>query len=224
MRKKSGIKRHELLSLRERNMNWYRRILAFIKRSFRSGEFWIMNGSAVGAGDEGDYNHEAHVIETVQQQIMDGEGDWEQWKKNLAQGIFKKKMKALKTPQEKQQLKEEYAYDIGEFVVEGLQEMGVSDEDYAFAEGKGDARKYGMQKFGWKRLQGDNVETWKLDSGDLREIANGLYDAYQDDVETETFNIYVYSTNKWFNEIPWEVISGEDVSKLMFYDSARVNV
>ena len=98
-----------------------------------------------------------------------------------------------------------------------LQEAGVSDEDYAIAEGFGDAREYGMKNWGWKRLEGHNVETWSLTRGDLSSIASGLWDAYNEEAEKASFNIYVYSAQKWYRDVPWAVLEAENPMALREY-------
>ncbi len=177
--------------------NWYQRL----KYAQLQGEWWIQGGQAMFAdGDVGDYNHEGMAIETAQQMIMDGEGDWQQWKRQVAGEHFREKIATL--PQQ-QQVVALQSYDEEENLMEVLRQKGVEDATYAVAEGMGDVRKWAMQHLGWKRLQGVNVETWTATPADLKDIANGLWDAYQDEAETGEYNIYVYAQDKWYSDIPY---------------------
>lgn len=189
-------------------MNWYRKfLLASIQ-----GEYWIQSGHVIGADTNiNDMGHEGEAIASAQYEIMDSEEDWEEWKANAAREEFDAEMQVASTPQQKQQIQNKWNADGGEeFLMQALRKRNVDNETYQMAEGMGDVRKYAMKKWGWKRLQGDNVETWGLTQSDLSEIANGIWDAYGDEAEMETFNIYCFTTNKWYNNIPFEVISSED--------------
>jgi hypothetical protein len=97
--------------------------------------------------------------------------------------------------------------------------MGITNEEYQIAEGMGDARDYGMKHLGWKRVKGDNIQTETLTREDLREIANGLWEAYDDKCEKETFNIEVNSTRQVYNEVPYYLISDGSPSTLQSYRS-----
>jgi hypothetical protein len=196
-------------------MNWYRKCIF----AYASGEFWIQNGTATGAdGDINDTNHEGEAIMSAQAEIMDGEGDWDEWKQSVAKEEYNLAMQSAQTPEEKQQIEQKWNADNGEeFLMEALRQRNVDNDLYLMAEGWGDVRKFAMKRWGWKRLASDNVETWTLTASDLRDIANGLWDAYGEEAESETFNIYCYATNKWYNEIPFEVISKENPTALNSY-------
>jgi hypothetical protein len=185
--------------------NWYQ----MLKLSQFRGEFWIQGGQAMGAdGEINDYNHEGMAIETAQQMIMDNEGDWEEWKQNAAKEKYQEALQQATTPQLQQQVQMKWNDDGGEeFLMEALREQGVENATYMVAEGMGDVRKWAMEHLGWKRLQGVNVETWNILPADLRDIADGVWDAYQDPAETGNFNIYVGSQDKWFYEVPFADIA-----------------
>lgn len=190
-------------------MNWYKRLkIAMIKLSVR-GEFWIMNGQAMGAdGDIGDYNHEGMAIESAQIEIMGEEGDWDEWKQNAAKEKFQEAMQLATTPEMQQQVQQKWNADNGdEFLMEELRERGVGNELYQIAEGFGDVRLLAIKLWGWKRLMGNNVETWTLTASDLQEIANGVWDAYQEEAETTQFNIEVKSNSTYYTNVPYDVIS-----------------
>jgi len=166
-----------------------------------SGEYWIDDsGNALFTDvDIGDYSHESYVIETVQMQYIEDADDWEEFKENIVQNHI-----------------EENPQDVNispdDILAILLKNMGMTDDEFLIAEGMGDARKFAMKYWGWKRLEGNNVETWTLTNSDLNTIATGLWDAFDEVVESETFNIYIYSNQKWFNDVPWAVIESANVA------------
>lgn len=203
-------------------MNWYK----LIKLAQLSGEFWIdESGNAIYAdGDVGDYNHEGYVIETVQHQIMDGEGDWDEFKMRLAQQAFQQEMQQAVTPEQKQMVQEKWDADEGyTFVEEALQRMQISPEALQIADGHGDAVLYALKFWGWKRIRTNQVDTWTITSQDMKILANGLWDAYQEEAEMSTFDIDVRSTRGWYNDVPFEVISSEDPGQLRIYTNVTTH-
>lgn len=180
------------------------------------GEFWIDDDgqSMYADGDIGDIGHEGHVIQMVQSQYADdqftqGEWvDWDEFKQSLAKEVFQEQYEeAAGNPQKQQNLKQEFEDDPEQFAIKGLRDNGMSDEEYAIAEGNGDAREFAMKNWGWKRLLHENVETWTLKSKDIQAIVSGLWDAYQEPAEKGRYNIYVYSMKKWFNDVPYDVLA-----------------
>ena len=195
-------------------MNWYKEL----KYALTTGEYWIMGGQVVGAdSDIGDYNHEGYAIESAQYQIMDGEGDWENWKWEAASEVFDSKMEEAITPEQKQQLQQQWNEDQDEFLMEALRERGVSAELYQMSEGHGDIRNLAMKLWGWKRLCNTDVQTWTIDDSDVNEIADGIYDAYSEDAETMSFTIEVMSTGQIFDDIPFTVLSERGLGGLAYY-------
>jgi len=122
-------------------------------------------------------------------------------------------------PEQQHSLQIQFDDNPEEFLFEELREKGISDEDYSIAEGFGDAREYAMKKWGWKRVEGNNIETWTLTPEDLQIISSGLWDAYDEEAETSTFNIYVYGTKKSYNNIPLDIIDKGKVHDIIGFDS-----
>lgn len=91
---------------------------------------------------------------------------------------------------------------------------GATSEEAEIGTGRGDARLYAMKEWGWKRLADMDVETATVSSKDLMTIASGLYSAHGDDCEKASFNIYVYSSRKWYNTVPYADISSGNVMSL----------
>lgn len=164
------------------------------------GEYWIdqYGGVQYADGNIGDYNHEGYVISQLQAEIADkynpkyNRGEYVDWEKMWAD-IMKKYQKKYPKIQNETELLD---------VI--LDDLGVSNEEYSVANGVGDARLYGMKNWGWKRVEGNNVETWNLTAKDMTVIADGIeeilshnYDEETPDSEIEIF-IHVYSVKKDF--------------------------
>lgn len=187
-------------------MNWYKLIKV-------ASEYWIADGQIMMAdGDEGMYNHESYVIEVVRHNIVDNSDfpefaqgewvDWEGWKERAIQE------KIAETQQEGNPNNFDLEDDsvIYDLI---LSEEGVTPEEKEIAEGNGDGRGYAIKKWGWKRVLQNNIETQTLTPVDMRYIANGMYEIFQDHVHTMTFNIYVFANSKWYNQVPFAVIEDE---------------
>lgn len=200
----------------------------------QQGEWWIQDGSAMFAdGDIGDYNHEAMVIETVRSNIAGYDEDWEGWKRQEALEILaakKQELEQLKLNTEDTSEIDEKLYEIWkmeqdidyyapEIISENLNELGITEEDWGIAEGHGDARLYGMQKYGWKRLESNHIETWTLTPRDMSSISSGLYDAYDENATRLKYYIHVLGAKKFYTDVPWEVINSENPMELREYDS-----
>jgi hypothetical protein len=185
------------------------------------GEWWIVDGQAIYAdGDVGDMNHEAYVIQSIQGMYADEEFnrgeyiDWDGFEKHLLEeGIA-----GLGDAE----------YDEDEIVYNALKELGMTDEEIKVARGQhGDAREYGLKNLGWKRIKGDNVQTQTLTSGDLSDIARGLWEISESsgmDNETEfTVDIEVYSNGTLFRDVPYSVIS-EKKPELLYQYRIRLDM
>lgn len=188
------------------------------------GEWWIIDGAAVFAdSDVGDRGHEGYVIDQIQRKYVYNEFDkgeyvdWRGFKKELAMEAFEEQYGKRPT----EQYCQKYADKMEDLYLNKLKEMGMSDEEYLIAEGSGNAREYGMQHLGWKRVAGNNIETYTLTSDDLKEIADGLYDIDNDlDEDSEKlFNISVVSTKAFYTDIPYKLIGDGSPSVLMRFQN-----
>jgi hypothetical protein len=201
-------------------MNWYKKA--------QTGEWWIIEGSAVFAdGDVGEMNHEAYVIESIKRKYVYDEFDkgeyieWDEFKKELALEAFEEDFGKRPTEQYYQKYKDK----MEDLYLKKLKEMGMTNEEYALAEGIGDAREYGLKNLGWKRVKQNNIQTNTLTVDDLKEIANGLWDINNDldensDIE---FNIEVDSTGAFYTGVPFKLISDGAPSQLRQYQQININ-
>ena len=177
-----------------------------IKKIAQSGEFWLMDGQAMYAdGDIGDMNHEAYVVQTILSNYEDE-----------ISKFYSKKYNSF--PEQSKVYTENY--DLNDFSIEDLKSFGMTQEEIDIVLGRVDARDYGLKNLGWKRVNGNNVETYTLTNNDLKEISNGLWEAYEREIsesseeEPVVFNIEVKSNGLFFTDIPYNSISSHDVSQL----------
>lgn len=199
-------------------MNWY-------KKAQLRGEWWIIDGQAIFAdADIGDMNHEAYVIQSIQSKYAYNEfdkGEWIDWdgfKMKLAEEAFQEQNEQhgkinFET------YKKNFPDKVEDMYLAKLKEMGMTNEEYQIAEGMGDAREYGMKHLGWKRVKEHSVQTETLTSSDLKEIANGLWDAYDEECEKETFAIEVNAIRQVYYDVPYYLISNGSPSQLQAYRS-----
>jgi hypothetical protein len=177
------------------------------------GEWWIIDGQAIFAdGDIGDFNHDAYVINHIQQKYAPDEFcheewvDWDGFKKSLLEEAAEEKYG------DESFAKAFSSEDSRRIIDEKLTELGMDREEILIADNEGDPRKYGMAELGWKRMHGNNIQTQFLRPDDIKDIANGINDAYGDIEEEQSliFNIEVNSTRTIFEEVPFKIISKGD--------------
>jgi len=186
-----------------------------------SGEYWLDNGSSLYA--ENDMDHTIHVIDVARSFIADelelGFGDEiDDWdgicaelaaqNPELGPDIMSKTGAVRSWAGDRQKLE---AF---------LAQHGISMELWDIANwiGDTDPRLYAAQHWGWVRNQGNNIETYDLSRSKLKEIANGLGDAYFDEeLEQQAFDIYVYNTKAFYRDVPFDIIEAGDVAALRDY-------
>ena len=111
----------------------------------------------------------------------------------------------------------EYYEDFEKMNLNELVEKGMTQDEINTLTGKMDPREYAMRHWGWARVQGNNIEVWNLGGGIINTIANGLFEIYDELVKNETFNLYLHSTGKWYNNLPWEFFDSGKINKLRDY-------
>jgi len=208
-------------------------ILKITKNSFKGllreailrGEWWISDGQSIFAnGDVGETNHEMYAADILKRQILDELGidssyyEYVPDLNDIEDEIYKEIQDEL-TDQEKQLWQE----NIVEAIISYLQRRGDANikEKTSYAFGNKDAREYALEHLHWQRVKGNVIQTQTLTRDDLKNIVNGLYDAYGDEVEQEgvTFNMEVMATRSWYTEIPMSVLETLNPSDLNQYRS-----
>ena len=172
------------------SMNWME------KWAQLRGEWWIIDGQAQFAdADTGELGHDAYVIQSIiaehSDEIMEALG------LNSQEDVFDYQL-----------------FDPTIVDKEKLHLLGFSDEEIT---GLKYPREYGMEKLGWKRVAGPNIETQTLSSADLKDIANGLYDAYDEEATNAEFNLEVRGTKSLYQAVPFAVIETEDPMRVREY-------
>lgn len=153
------------------------------------GEWWIIDGSASYAdGDIGNMNHEAYVIEHVRCDIADKCG---------------------------MQYESEGWTEWDEIVREITDEHGVTEEELDIASGNGDARQYGLEVLGWKRVVDGTVETWTFTAADRSDIVSGLWDMGEELDDDHKVSISVASTGDYYSMTIAELEAPEDIRPRM---------
>lgn len=185
------------------------------------GEFWLIGGQAVFAdGDVGDMNHEGMVIQQMLGELVDevnseiGSRISEDYpdlteieheiEKYLDKDVDKDD---TETPHPERD-------QIHEFILETI---GFDKDKFDVVLGRVDARDYGLKNLGWVRVKQENVQTYTLTPEQMKEIARGLYDAYNEEIEENTFNIEVSSNGKYYTEVPYSVIESGNPGALREY-------
>jgi len=160
----------------------------YLKKQAVQGEWWILDGQAMFCDtDIGEWSHEGYVVDTIASQYV----ETDQLEETVEDWFF-----SLST--------------------EEIAELGITPQEAEVIAG-GDARKYAMEHLGWQRMAGNDVETWNLTSNDLHNISTGIWDAYDEQAENETFTIYVYSNQKTYWDVPVDVIESGNPIKLIHY-------
>jgi len=191
------------------------------------GEWWIIDGKSVFADSEtGEMGHEGYVIDAVRRKYAYDEFDkgewidWEAFKRRLAMEAYAEKF-GENLPGVEWEKFSKSLIKPEQYYLPKLKEMGMTDEEYLIAEEKGDARQYGMEYLGWKRIAGNNIQTQTLTHDDLKFIASGLDDAYGEDIEDNTiFNIEVNGNGRYYQDVPYYLISDEAPSQLEAYNTS----
>jgi len=141
------------------------------------GEYWITDSGDIifADGDVGDFNHEGYIIDSLASLIAD-EVDFPS----------------------------KYGYEhidpdkLIEFIYENELEDQIDPDSLKTLSGSLDARIFGIQKWNWKTVRGNYIETWAMSQNDLKTIASGLTDiiyeeSQSDDDENEETEFYIYS-------------------------------
>ena len=183
-----------------------------------------MGGQAVFAdGDIGDMNHEAMVQQQVMQELVEEVNAEIGSRINEEYPDFTKIEfeieKYLDSEVDKNDTETPHPTreQIHKFILETI---GFDKDKFELVLGNVDAREYGLKNLGWVRVKQEYVQTWTLTPEQLRDIARGLGDAYNEEADTETFNIEVSSTGKYYTEVPYSVIESGNPGALREYEQA----
>jgi len=158
-----------------------------------AGEYWIVNGQAIGAdADCGDIGHEGVIIEY----ILNSHSD---------------EINALRHKQKLKPIYDITLEDIRDMYWPSLKTI-LTPAEYAIIneDQYPDARAYGVQHLNWIRTRGNNVQMKNLTRQTLRSLGNGLWDAGDASVETEEFFLEVMEPPAAYHDVPYTAIATED--------------
>lgn len=214
-----------------------------IESSNISGEYWIIDGSAIFAdGDVGDMNHEAHVISHLSETFLNILGIYEYNPSPLKYMEDQIKDSLIqKNAIIKGDISEElFDNDPADFILnyclkKHLKKFNNDPKQlttaFFLAYGSStqtDARDYGMKYLGWIRVAGNNIQTWTLTQQDMDNISRGinsiieeqLGDQFDDDnsvLSELTFNVESMRNKKFYQDVPLSIIDNADLSGLLAY-------
>lgn len=181
---------------------------SIIEEADLRGEWWISNGVASFAdGDVGDMNHEGMVMRDAGFNVISTIEDDSRFNHISIDSEYPDMDEVAKVIDEIAE-----ANNIDEDVV--LDELGIDKEEYSIALGHGDAREYGLRVYKQIRVAGKEVQMYDLNSRRMRELANGLWDAYQEEAEQATFNIEEGNGKKYFQNVPFDILESGKYSAL----------
>lgn len=210
-----------------------------LQESSFSGEYWIQDGYIQQADSNSDMGHEGYAIQNAAGELLsmfDIHKD-EPYLPDLDSEIYEELKDKIP---EQQQIE----YEGGEIsMIELLLWYGTNilkDADFnelvavAYDVPKSDPRRYAMKNWGWKAIRGVEVDTWNLTSGDMKQIATGIYDVYGDSIEEYSdengnvdeygnegpyFGVEVYSRKDYYSHVPLSVLENGDLSSMRQYRS-----
>ena len=196
---------------------------SLVKIAQLSGEWWIMDGTPMYAdSDYGAMGHEAYVLDYARSAVashfnfsFEGYEEWDTTKQKIVSEYFDTELDESQQANllqkygvyDKDGLIEQVPYNSDIFDNIAI-ENGIDKELLDIADGTMDSRLYGMKEWGWKRVAGDNVQTWTLTPSDLGDIGSGIYEIMGELPEEDdpTVNIEVLATKKVYYDVPLSVI------------------
>jgi len=119
-------------------------------------------------------------------------------------------------------LNSELGVELGEFDFskteeEELIQLGINQDAINVLRGKTDAREYGMKNLGWTRVADRYIQAWYLTGTVLKNIANGLYEAFGADAFKSTYVVESLSNGKNYSPVTYEAIDSGNPRNLLQY-------
>ncbi len=196
--------------------------LNYLLKFAQVGEWWIIDGEAHYADSTiGDMGHEAYVLsyvrniicETMNFGVYEKYMDWDETKKDIVRNLINRR--DIESIEED---KIEEIHDDHELFDKIALGYEISPKDIDIADNSGDVRVYAMENLGWKRVEGKFVQTQTLTRKDLKDIVDGLYDAYEiEDDSKMLFSIEVMANKKMYWDIPYYILSLEEPKEILQY-------
>lgn len=201
------------------------------------GEWWIDDsGNAMFAdGDIGDMNHEAYIIDLVSRELLDMMEIYV-YDEYTSLEDNRENIYAVLTEESDWSEEDEKAWHEGheyslmeQFLVNKYgkiyNDIPIKDMFRCVLK-QIDPRNYAMEYLGWIRVVNDNAQAWMLDRVTLKNLAEGLYDAYSEDLigfellpddEQPTFTIEALNTGTLYENVPFGIIDSGQPTRLNPY-------
>lgn len=113
-------------------------------------------------------------------------------------------------------------YEIMNMSDEELSAKGMSPEEINVIKDREDPRTYAMKNWGWVRIQDKYVQAWVITSTILKNIAEGLFDAFGNEAFNKQYEIESLSRNKIYSSVPYEVIDSGKPGALRYYEYGAI--
>ena len=195
------------------------------------GEWWIDDSGHATHADVGDMNHEGVVLEALLTELVEAvsllDAPWSDLADLFGQHSHDDGVDctALRTElldwsdqaQKDGRITAEQSDDVYGFL-ESLIEW--DHEKFATAldtESNTEARLWAAKNWGWMAVRGTDCELWGISKAKLKALADGLYDAYQDDALTAELTITDRETNKVWTDVPFSIIESGSLLKMRQY-------
>ncbi len=178
------------------------------------GEWWIDDiGHVYSAdGDVDDMNHSSYVIDLLTRRILEDLGI--KFPEEFAGPLTEYRDKLCDVLNVEQADLDDALFQNLEHIWENKEQRRAAIQA-AFDEI--DPRLYAVQYDGWKRIKGNNIETWDLSSDDLNIIVEGLVEIEEDIDDDALFFIEVVSKRTGYSDVPWAVLKESRLSLLRDY-------
>ena len=98
-----------------------------------------------------------------------------------------------------------------------LAKMGFDKDEIDVLKTRQDGREYAMKNWGWIRVSDKYVQFWYLTPKIMKNIANGLYEAFGNDAFIGNFVLESLSNNKIYDNVPYGVIDKGNIMALRQY-------
>lgn len=186
------------------------------------GEYWIDDSgyAQYADGDIGDANHEGIALERLVREVLFTLGvEINDELRSLDLSDYADEIYAKL---ENDEDKADWEIDPETVVERIVKQRGMENVEDIFnvLHHKMDPRMFALKHWGWKRVKGNNIETWTLTNEDLQDILHGLDSTGEldtDEFGLEEFNIDVGSTQAFYKDVPLHVIEQGNLTLLQEY-------
>lgn len=194
-----------------------------------TGEFWIIDGQSIYAdGDIGDINHEGIVIQHMFSRLVDDLSGSERFSEladiwspmNECDGVDICMAREAMNNMVDEWLAEGIITEEESDDIEEAIRLEIEWEQEALDVALGnvnDARDYGILGLGWIRVLGHNVQMREINKNTLSELADGLYDCYQEDWDTVNYFLEDSTNQVCYSDVPASVIDSGNMLALRQY-------